>query len=388
MNKQEKLFQAIGEANDADLMASESGIPAHKRSIRTPFRRTLLIAALISTMLLLMGAGLYTRWADTLQREYKPTQDIKEQAEKSGLSADAKKLQSAPDSIVSATDQGITVSVVQTVADRFGANVVLRIEGFPFQDGAGICPHFTEIPPTLGGDEHFWSSSSYEFFNGILSDVQGNSIYADGTLVELYEDGSEKEHYVQPDGSLELVLRYDFSDREADNLEQELVLHFTGFGYDTQLAKAVSEFTTTVNGNWELRFPIHGFQNPIHWTPNLPVGEDGDTLLEVEITPLTVRTVYHTKEYFAGWETLDLYPNSPAGVKMTDGSFVQCYPMTEGYKDEENLIYFSDNRTFRGMIDLEKAEALAFCDGWETGENGKQIPIYRFLPIETQAHSG
>lgn len=50
--------------------------------------RKLMAVALAAAMVLatLTGAAVFTRWSTTAQNQYKPSQEIKEQAEKSGLS--------------------------------------------------------------------------------------------------------------------------------------------------------------------------------------------------------------------------------------------------------------------------------------------------------------
>lgn len=115
---------------------SESGKP------KTGHLKILLIAAMVSTMLLLTGAGLYTRWSNTAQARYQPSEQIKDQAEKSGLSTVVSETQTAENTgeVLSVTDQGITISLVQTIVDNYRAELTFRIQGFELpRDGIPRC---------------------------------------------------------------------------------------------------------------------------------------------------------------------------------------------------------------------------------------------------------
>ena len=104
--------QYIQEA-EFESISGDSG----SRRPKTGHLKILLIAAMVSTMLLLTGAGLYTRWSNTAQARYQPSEQIKAQAEKSGLSTLVSETQEAENSgeVLSVTDQGITISLVQTI---------------------------------------------------------------------------------------------------------------------------------------------------------------------------------------------------------------------------------------------------------------------------------
>ena len=87
--------------------------------------RKLMIVAMAAVMLMatLTGAAVFTRWSKTAQNRYNPSEDIKEQAEKSGLSVmlEETKGEENPDEVLSATDQGITITAVQTIVDNYQA---------------------------------------------------------------------------------------------------------------------------------------------------------------------------------------------------------------------------------------------------------------------------
>lgn len=94
-----------------------------------------LIAAVIALTLLLVGCAIiYARWSSGLEDWFRPSNTIRQQAEQSGLSVIYPQDQIQEDGL-SATDQGITVSVKQTIVDQWRASIVLKIEGFELPDG-------------------------------------------------------------------------------------------------------------------------------------------------------------------------------------------------------------------------------------------------------------
>ena len=103
------------------LMSAEA--PRQRRS-----GKKLLLLALAATLVVgaLTGAAVFTRWSRSAQTAYNPPQQVKEQAEKSGLSVmlEDKQKEVAPGEVLSATDQGITITAVQSIVDSYGASVL------------------------------------------------------------------------------------------------------------------------------------------------------------------------------------------------------------------------------------------------------------------------
>lgn len=375
------------EEADNEPEEKKAGKYAAPKSGRSLIKKTLLIAAVVAAMLLLMGAAVYTHWSGSLQHRYKPTENAKQQAEKSGLSVMYEESEPEDGSVLSATDQGITVTVVQTLVDQSQAQIVLRVEGFTPPEDFKIRPWvWMETPATLDGDEHFWTSANEEFDDGIIRNDAGEYIYTDGTPAEEIIEGEYQERflkgrYIKEDGSLELMVFFHFRDTSGAYLGKELELHFTGFGTWTDVAKADVNLEKTVDGHWDLRFPLNGANESVQMEPNVRLS-DNVTLTRAEIGQITVKAWYKTDTYWDGWETLEFLTPSLAGVKLKDGTFIQFYPASEGYLDQDELIYYAEYRVFESMVELDQVEALAYHDGWEYDENGKPTtPRYKYIPV-------
>lgn len=367
----------INEAEFDSLSEGGKELTPHRK--RPP--KLLLIAAIIAAMLLLMGAAIYTRWTLSMQNYYNPSESAKQQAKKSGLSVMYEKSKPDDGSVLTTTDQGITVSVVQSIVDQSRAQIVLRVEGFTPPEDYMIHPEvWMEVPATLDGNEHFWGSAGEKFDDGIIKNNDGEYVYRDGTPVEENPEGFWKGRYIKDDGSMELVISYHFQDTSGANLGKEFQLHLTGFGIRTDVGKADTTYEKLVDGRWDLRWILKGSDDAIKIEPNVRLS-DNVTLIQAEIGQLTVKTLYRTDTYWDGWKTLESLTPGLAGIKLKDGTLIQCYSGSEGYQDQENLIYFVESHTFQGMVDMDQVEALAFYDGWEK-DGASTIPVYKFIPVQ------
>lgn len=376
----------IDEAEQDTISGGKGAYEAH-RSGKKLLHKSLLIAAVIAAMLFLMGAAVYTHWSGSLQHRYNPTENAKQQAEKSGLSVMYEESKPEDGSILSATDQGVTVSLVQTLVDQSQAKIVLRVEGFTPPEDFKIQPWaWMDTPAALGGDEHFWTSFHQEFDDGIIQNDAGEYIYTDGTPAEKIIEGEYQEkflkgRYIKEDGSLELMLQFVLDDTSGACLGKEMELHFTGFGTNTYVGKADSDFEKTVDGHWDLRFPLTGSGEGIKATPNVRLS-DNVTLTQVEIGEISIKTQYKTDTYFSEWEQLGILQPDIAGVKLKDGTLIQFYTSSEGYEDQDKLIYFKEAHAVDGVVDLDQVESLVYYERWDPDPSGQgSVPVYKYVPI-------
>lgn len=373
----------INEAENETVSGTVGKFEAPRHG-KTLFHKSLLIAAAIAAMLFLMGAAVYTHWSGSMQRYYQPTEKAKQQAEKSGLSVMYQEESKPEDgSILSATDQGITVSVVQTLVDQGQAKIVLRIEGFTPPEETLVQPiaWWNEDPPTLDGNSEILGSVNVDFDTGTTITPDWEEIYWDGAPVEHYEDGWPIYHYTRNDGSMELVVWYRFQDTSGEHLGKEYALHLTGFGIARQKGPADDTFEKLVDGHWDLRFPLTGSNESIKATPNVRLS-DNVTLTEAEIGEIFIKTQYKTDTYFAEWEELGILQPDIAGVKLKDGTLIKFFLSSEGYSDQDNLIYFKEAYATDGIVDLAQVDSLVYYERWDQDpETGKSVPVYKYVPL-------
>ena len=343
--------------------------------------RFLLIAAIAATLLLLMtGAAAYSKWASGLEAAYHPSEGIRKQSEQNGLSVTYPQETVQEDSGLSVTDQGITISVKQTLVDALQAKIVLSIQGFQLPDG--VRPYVYLEPGTLDGDPEFWSSFSYDVYDGILLRDDGTYVYEDGTPAaedyytddDVREDGFFKGRYFRPDGSMELTLDYRFQNTDGSVLGKNLTVYFTGFGQETAVSRGNLEQEQLVSGNWALTIPLNGTTDAVTATPNYRFGPEGPTLLTATIGPISGRLNYQLDSPLEGFDELELLQPAIAGIRLKDGSMVSVQSRTEGYSDLEKLLFYVEFEAREGIVDLSQATGLVFHDP-QTYEPTIEVPL-------------
>lgn len=346
--------------------------------------RKLMAVALAAAMVLatLTGAAVFTRWSTTAQNQYKPSQEIKEQAEKSGLSVMLEETKGAenPNEVLSVTDQGITITAVQTIVDNYQAEITFRIEGFevPEDEYPAVWPSVT-----IDGKQDFYISQSGQIFDGTTRNEAGERVYVSTGEPVRYRNDEFQSMILEPvakDGSIEFTHHIGFRETDGRYLGKEIIFTFHSMDFESDQKAGMSE--PQVEGNWELKWTLTGADSNIKCTPNAKIGDSDVVLLDAEIGQLSVKTRYQLKDYWEGWDELVTLPQAVCGVRMKDGSEHICAPSTSGFEDQEKMIYFIESTMFDAILDISQVESLMFYKGWENDENGKPtIQTFWYIPI-------
>ena len=364
------------------LMSAEA--PRQRRS-----GKKLLLLALAATLVVgaLAGAAVFTRWSRSAQTAYNPPQQVKEQAEKSGLSVmlEDKQEEVAPGEVLSATDQGITITAVQSIVDSYGARIIFRIEGFDLPEGR--IPDIFWDSVTIDGDWNFCSSFSGGFYDGLTRDKDGHLVYASNGQPVAHRDDEFQSiisQWVAQDGSMEYEFSINFLHPGDSYFGKEFAVHFTGLGVQSEKKAEMGE--QLVSGSWDLHWTLTGTDNSessVTITPNAEIGDSGLTLLEAEIGQKSIRAVYQSDHDWDGWKQLETLSPALEKVCMKDGSTISVAPTEENYKRwEEERICVVTYTTVDGILDLSNLESLAYHKGWENDADGKPtIHLYDYIPI-------
>ena len=125
---------------DANLIEeAEFGTFQKKHTGFSGKKKLLFLLAATLIMGTMTAAAVFTRWSTTMQLGnyggVQPSERIKKQAEQSGLSVIPTETKDGKKEAISATDNGITVTLAQTVMDQYGGKVIFRIEGLELEDG-------------------------------------------------------------------------------------------------------------------------------------------------------------------------------------------------------------------------------------------------------------
>ena len=346
--------------------------------------RKLMIVATAAVMLMatLTGAAVFTRWSKTAQNRYNPSEDIKEQAEKSGLSVmlEETKGEENTNEVLSVTDQGITITAVQTIVDNYQAEITFRIEGFDVPEDK-----YPSVWPTvtIDGDSHFFTSQSGAIFDGTTRNEAGERVYASTGEPVRCRDDEFQSVILQPvaaDRSIEYTHYISFNETDGRYMGKEIVFTFHSVDYESDQKAGMPE--PQVEGNWELKWTLTGADNNIQCAPNAKIGDSDVVLLDAEVGQLSVKTRYQVKDYWEGWNQLVELPQAICGIRMKDGSEHICIPSTSGFEDQENMIYFIESTMFDAILDVSQVESLMFHKGWDLDAEGKPtIQTFYYIPV-------
>ena len=196
------------------------GGASHVRRSPTPApeREKLLLLALAATLVVgaLTGAAVFTRWSRSAQTVYNPPQQVKEQAEKSGLSVmlEDKQKEVAPGEVLSATDQAL---LLRRCSPLWIVTAPICSSGSRLYPAGGSNPElfWDRDDVTIDGSTEFHSSMTGWFYDGTTRNEAGEWVYAsNGQPVEFGNDKYQSAIYqwVADDGSLEYQMNIRFRD--------------------------------------------------------------------------------------------------------------------------------------------------------------------------------
>ena len=380
--KGKDILQGLEYIGDDLIENAEFGTFQEKHARFSGRRKLLFVLAAALIMATLTAAAVFTRWSTTAQTRYNPSQDVKEQAEKSGLSVMLEKTKGTenPNEVLSVTDQGITITAVQSIVDNYRAEITFRIEGFDLPEDEDP---FVWPTVTIDGDLFFYGSQSGGFYDGTTHDENGNWVYAStGEPVRSRDDEFQSVilDWVADDGSMEYTHYISFLETDGRYMGKEIVFTFNSI--DIQGHKKAGPSVPQVEGNWELKWTLTGTSDSITITPNAKIGNSGVILLDAEIGQKTIRARYQVDDYWEGWDELVTLPQAVYGVRMKDGSEHICGGGTSGFEDQERMIYFTESDIFDAILDISQVESLMFHKGWELDANGKPtIQTFYYIPV-------
>lgn len=346
-------------------------------------KKLLFLLAATLIMGTMTAAAVYTRWSTTAQTRYNPSQEVKEQAEKSGLSVmlEETKGKENPSEVLSVTDQGVTITAVQTIVDNYRAEITFRIEGFELPEGK---EPFAWPMVTVDGNLDFYGSQTGGFYDGTTRNDKGEWVYAsDGSPVK-FDDTKPFSpailDYVADDGSLEYTHYISFLETDGRYFGKEIVFSFHSLDFQSDKKSLATE--PQVEGNWELKWTLTGTSDSISVTPNVKIGDSDVILLDAQIGQKSIRARYQVDDYWEGWNELVTLPQAVQGVRMKDGSEHRCGASTSGFEDQENMIYFTESDVYDAILDISQVESLMFHKGWELDANGNPtIQTFYYIPL-------
>lgn len=336
---------------------------------RFPKKRiAIIIAAAILALSTITVAAAYLHWSRSFSEGMRVTEKQKVQMKESKMTEFLSQ---------SCTDQGVTITAIQSITDNYYTQIAFKVEGY--QPEEGIQPWIEEFNVTIGGEggEQAPFIAMGKFYDGLMPSPDGGKVtYADGSPVDIDENGRLVSRYAAEDGSLEYHLFIKNGHERGYFINKPIHVELKNLG---SISKA--EFENQIAGTWSFDWELTGSEDAKEYTLDVPLGDSGATVIKAELSPISFRAWYefprqtiiqHGKDDNGemlldenGNEVIFEIPVEPpelTGVKMKDGAwlpFISTSAPSTGYESEDSDICYYTAPTDR-VIDVEQIDSLLF----------------------------
>ncbi len=332
----EKALLAMNDVPDAYIESARAmlGYRVGEQK-RSSVRKRIIAFALAAALILSLGIAayaVYVHWSRGIEQKLPATDAEKQRAEEIGLSDTSQ--------TVSATANGVTISVEQTVIDGDTAEIALHIEGWQLDRAQ-------ELNAAIWG--------GFPTFDGESAPASG------GSFVE-ERDADDRAHIIAGDGSIE----YDFWARAGDKLGtlsgKEISITIESLGVSVK----GGPYQPLVAGPWVLTWTPCSNSDSLSVRPDAPIGGTGLRLLAAEIGPVSAKVSLKLDKLWEGYETLEDFDWQLVGIRLKDGTALTGIfgpPTKVGYTDIDALILemaYSSNR----ILEPNEVEALIFAENY------------------------
>lgn len=326
-----------GVMDDADKAKEKGNCSLHN----TKKRRKQVILAAAAVMLfagLTVSAG--TKWSAVMSKKWQVEELQKEKLQEEGAVSYAMQSQ---------TQNGITITAEQSIADHYSVYLAFRVEGFPLEEG--MTPAFEMMQVNVDG-------------------VDGMN-YSTGFL-----DGS----VTGEEGGMSFWISMTESER-GWALGKDIYVELTDLcSYEDSTGEAVPD--SMVYGTWKFEWNLQGTDHMREWTGRLPLGDSGAVICRVELSPISGYVEYdwprqrETRQAVGvDGESVEIsrWARAPrmSGVKLEDGTEYRDLfsgDGTEGYlsSDQTSTLYYACRGNER-IIDPDRVAGLFFENAADGG---------------------
>ncbi|MDE6434408.1 MAG: DUF4179 domain-containing protein [Lachnospiraceae bacterium] len=371
-----KIYQEVESGTViADVSFSKESGQHHKVAKRFA---ACIAVGMLAFSAITAGAAAYFHWSKGLERQFQVSEEQKPQMEESGLV-------DFPD--LSVVDEGVTVTLEQSIVDDYFAYLSFKVEGYDVPDGEQ--PEFKGTIIRVGeeGEEDKVDMAGGYFYNGLVIGLDGKYKMPDGSAIPEDEDGNYVLCYDLGDGSLEYHIMLSATNDKGYFLDNPIHIELSDLGTYSDKSGDVE---ADVRGKWVFDWTLTGSDEIRKAKCNEVLGDTGAAVVNAEISPVSICVEFD----FAYQETLEpaidetkgieyeavTYAEPPElfGVRLKDGT-IYPYLMgggTTGYMDEEHTRFQMILNTNR-ILDVDQVESLLFLKSYpETGDSITEDNLY------------
>ena len=361
--KAEEAFRKIyAECEDKGKTANDVIIRSDgKRRKRT----AVYIAAAVIAVSAVTAVAAVLKWSESLSDGLQASEEQMKEMENSGMNTFVGQ---------SCEDNGVTITAVQSITDNYYTYLAFKIDGYEI--GGGEEPAIENVDVTVDGEDNFsWNAG---FWDGTVSNNEGEPVTVDGERLKIDENGRVIMNYVMDDGSMEYRMILFNNEERGYFLNKPIHVEIENLGTSQK-----ADYIPGIEGRWSFDWTLGGADDTLVFEPDMPLGDSGATVKQMEISPLSIMTVYdfpRREVVEEGFDengkpgTLTRYAEPPEakGVRLKDGTVIKYLyggPGGGGYEEEDSDIYLSLLNADR-VIYPEEIESVLFLKPYDEYGDG------------------
>ena len=307
------------------------------------------------------GAAVHHVWSRGMQGAVQATDTQQKELTDKGAAVVLKEQKDY--SKLAVTDNGITITPETIIVDENFAHIAFSVKGYDLAEGDE--PGFDDWNIGVKDGKEGSSVQAYGgFYDGIVSDENGNPVYEDGSSLKEDEQGQIISHYVDEDGNLEYVASIGVADWKDSLLGKTIVCKLKDLGtlYKTR-------FTLAKEGNWdfEIKLPY------VSTASNIKVAKGIEntpfTVDDVELSPISIKINYSVNGEVTFKEDTNQVPQF-LGVILKDGKKVSFLGDAGGTGYNEAMTEAYTLSSFVQVIEPDQVQAIILRN-----DDGEQIEI-------------
>ena len=253
------------------------------------------------------GAAVHHVWSRGLQGAVQATDTQQKELTDKGAAVVLKEQKDY--SKLAVTDNGITITPETIIVDENFAHIAFSVKGYDLAEGDEPGFDDWDIGVKDGSSVQVYGG----FYDGIVSDENGNPVYEDGSSLKEDEQGQIISHYVDEDGNLEYVASIGVADWKDSLLGKTIVCKLKDLGtlYKTR-------FTLAKEGNWDFEIKLPDVSTASNIKVAKGIENTPFTVDDVELSPISIKINYSVNGEVTFKEDTNQVPQF-FGVILKDG---------------------------------------------------------------------
>lgn len=307
------------------------------------------------------GAAVHHVWSRGMQGTVQATDTQQKELTDKGAAVVLKEQKDY--SKLAVTDNGITITPETIIVDENFAHIAFSVKGYDLAEGDE--PGFDDWNIGVKDGKEGSSVQAYGgFYDGIVSDENGNPVYEDGSSLKEDEQGQIISHYVDEDGNLEYVASIGVADWKDSLLGKTIVCKLKDLGtlYKTR-------FTLAKEGNWDFEIKLPDVSTASNIKVAKGIENTPFTVDDVELSPISIKINYSVNGEVTFKEDTNQVPQF-LGVILKDGKKISFLGDAGGTGYNEAMTEAYTLSSFVQVIEPDQVQAIILRN-----DDGEQIEI-------------